>query len=194
MLLLTLLLLFIFVLGADRIGVEVELEWAELVLDEGLLRERADLLNLVKSLKHSLGGVLDTVEAHLRRCRLQGSLHASVDLRVYLRWHVVLEVAVCVLSVLDQAWHLVTRLLSGGYTTLKDPDFLLQLSEVIILVFYHGLELAPINAHLFDLLDGGVEAFRDFLLEIGDLFVVDTPTFVQEVFKVFDLPSDLVLR
>jgi len=56
----------IFVLSSNRIGIEVQFEWAELILDKGLLGESSNLLDFIKSLHHTSVRILNLVEAHLR--------------------------------------------------------------------------------------------------------------------------------
>ena len=64
LLLLDAFLFFVFILGPDRVGIEVKLERIELVLDECLLRQRANLLHFLKAIHHAFVRVLNLIKTH----------------------------------------------------------------------------------------------------------------------------------
>ena len=185
--------LLVLELRADRVSVEVELEGDVLGLFERLLRQRANLLNLIHSLYHALVGVFDLLEPHVGRSRLKGRKQGPMDLTVDFGRQIILQVIVRFLGIFEQSWHLVASLLNDQHSILQQANFFLLLGEEAILVLDHGFELTSIDLHLAELLHVALQAFCNLLLQVHKVSVGGCPRLIQEFLKVLDLATDLVL-
>ena len=64
---------------------------------------------------------------------------------------------------------------------------------MVILILDHSFQLSSVDRKIFHVLETGVEAICDFLLEINEHAVLHAPVLIEHCFKVFNSKFDLVL-
>ena len=64
---------------------------------------------------------------------------------------------------------------------------------MVILILDHSFQLSSVDRKIFHVLETGVEAICDFLLEIYEHAVLHAPVLIEDCFKVFDPELNLVL-